>query len=301
MLIDDSIIYEKNHEIAVNKEKDPFFYHFDYDERSAEINMRFQHFHPYYEILILLAPKADHLLDGKCFHLTMGDMILLAPYRLHKSVYMKGAKSKRVIISFQFPEHEEDFHQGYEELLSLFSMDIPIFRFSSKQKTLLYSKLNDILDFSKLPNRPNESLYNLMIHTKFIDFLNTLLTLKPYNTYKNIAYSTQSEATIYEISSYIHTHFTESINLEQLAATFFLNPYYLSHQFKNVTGFTITAYIQMTRIRNVQYLLATTKLKITEIAQASGFSSFSQFNRIFTKYTNMAPRDYRKQVTNNND
>jgi transcriptional regulator GlxA family with amidase domain len=50
----------------------------------------------------------------------------------------------------------------------------------------------------------------------------------------------------------------------------------------------------MTRIKNVQYLLLNTKKKISELAEECGFTSFSQFNRIFQKYCSQSPSEYRK-------
>ena len=37
----------------------------------------------------------------------------------------------------------------------------------------------------------------------------------------------------------------------------FISPYYLSHQFKSVTGFTLINYIQMTRVRNASSFCCT--------------------------------------------
>ena len=51
----------------------------------------------------------------------------------------------------------------------------------------------------------------------------------------------------------------------------------------------------MTKVRNVQSLLINTRLPITEAALSCGFSSFSQFNRVFQKHIGMAPSQYRKQ------
>jgi AraC-like DNA-binding protein len=80
-----------------------------------------------------------------------------------------------------------------------------------------------------------------------------------------------------------------------LAQKFFVSSCYLSHQFKDVTGFTVTDYIQMTRVRNVQALLVGTQIPITEASLRCGFNSFSQFNRIFRKHIGVAPSVYRKQ------
>ena len=106
---------------------------------------------------------------------------------------------------------------------------------------------------------------------------------------------TPTEKKIYAVASYIHTHYAEPLSLELLAQKFFIGSCYLSHQFKSITGFTLTDYIQMTRVRNLQSMLINTGIPITEAALSCGFTSFSQFNRVFQKHIGMAPSQYRKQ------
>ena len=47
MLIQNLALYEDKYAIRVNSENDTLFYYFDYDVRSAELNMQFQHFHTF--------------------------------------------------------------------------------------------------------------------------------------------------------------------------------------------------------------------------------------------------------------
>jgi AraC-like DNA-binding protein len=295
MLINDSLLYEPKHSIIINDLNNNLFYYFDYDERNAAINMEFQHFHQFYEILILLAPEANHLIEGNSFHLKMGDMVLLPPYCLHKSIYNEGQSSKRLVINFMLPADLFGLPNGYSSLLKPFFDEVPIYRFSQEQKELLYKKLNEIFLYSKQDDYKQSELNELIIHTKFVDFLNTILRFKDQSIYSNTDENqTPTALKMYEVSSYIHSHFDEALSLDFLAARFYLSPYYLSHHFKKITNFTVSNYIQMTRIKHAQHLLITTNHKITDIAVSCGFTSFSQFNRVFKKINHMSPRDYRK-------
>jgi AraC-like DNA-binding protein len=294
MLIDDSLLYEQKHSVIINDTNNSLFYYFDYDERYAAINMEFQHFHQFYEILILLAPEANHLIEGNSFHLKMGDIILIPPYCLHKSIYCEGLPSKRLIINFLLPPNLFGLPNGYSSLLKPFYDEVPIFRFTQEQKELLHKKLNEIFLYSKQEDFNLSELNELIIHSKFVDFLNTVLRFKEHNIYINEEKSTPATQKMYEISSYIHSHFNEDLSLKSLAERFYLSPYYLSHQFKKVTNFTVSTYIQMTRVKHAQHLLVTTNNKITDIATSCGFSCFSQFNRVFQKINHTSPRDFRK-------
>ena len=291
MLIQNLALYENKYYIRVNEENDSLFYFFDYDVRSADINMQFQHFHTFYELCVLLCPVTTHFLEGKPYELQTFDIIGIRPNLLHKTEYPEGEPCKRLIIQFSLPRNVTGLSNEYELLTGLFHRDVPVFRFEPELRKKVFRKLNDIF----LLAGKTDPMRDLIIHIKFIEFLTLLFLNQDKNQYSNQADMTPMEKKIYSITSYIHAHFTEDLSLESLAHQFYISGCYLSHQFKNVTGFTLTDYIQMTRVRNVQSILINTQIPVTEAASACGFSSFSQFNRVFQKHIGMSPTQYRKQ------
>ena len=291
MLIQNLALYEDQYFIRVNHENDSLFYFFDYDVRSAEINMQFQHFHTFYELCVMLEPNTKHFLEGKLYSLQQFDIIGLRPNVLHMTQYPEGDPCKRLIIQFSLPPRINGLGNEYEQLLSIFHQEIPIFRFEPELQQKIYRKLNDIF----LLAQKKDPMRNLIIHLKFIEFLTLLYLNQQHNLYTNRAEMPPNEKKMYAVASYIHTHYTEELSLEMLAKKFFISSYYLSHQFKDVTGFTLTDYIQMTKVRNVQAMLINTSIPITEAALNCGFNSFSQFNRVFRKHIGLSPSQYRKR------
>ena len=128
------ILYEKRHDIIINNMSDGIYYYFDYDERSFQVNMDFQHFHSFYEIHILLAKSASHLVEGIPYSIHAGDIVLLRPSLLHKTIYPQGAPSRRLIINFLYPQEYLDSHPAFSRILEPFGQEIPIFRFDQEKK-----------------------------------------------------------------------------------------------------------------------------------------------------------------------
>lgn len=294
MIVDNSLIFEKQHFIIINNVEQKLLYFFDYDERSASVNMEFQHFHRFYEIMVFLAPDGEHLFEGSLYHLSFGDIVMIPPYLLHKSIYRKGPACKRIIINFLLPDEWMKEDHGYTELLSVFHGENLIYRFSSEQRLSLFQKLNSIMEYSLRPEYADRPIDELMIHTKFVEFLHEIYLLKDQNQYQNDTEYSPVTQKMHSIASYIHQHYGEQLTLQQLAEEFNISPFYLSHSFKETMQFTLSNYIQMTRVKNAQHLLLTTNDKISDIAVSCGFCSFSQFNRVFDKFSGMSPREYRK-------
>ena len=301
MIIDNTLLFEKKHYIIINNTEDNLFYYFDYDDRDTATHMKFQHFHPYYEIMIFLAPEGDHLFEGNLSHLSFGDIVLIPPYLLHQSIYRKGAPSNRIIIDFLYPDSLLKEHSGYPELLSVFNYKQHVFRFLPEQRLRLYQKLNEITKYSLLPEYADRPVDHLMIHTLFTNFLHELYRMRDQNQYRNDAGLSLTTQKMHSVASYIHQHYEEPLTLQMLADMFFLNPSYLSHSFKDTMHFTLSDYIQNIRIKNAQHKLMTTNDKVSNIAISCGFNNLSHFHRVFSKVTGMSPLEYRKLPLNSAD
>lgn len=294
MLAGDNLLYENKHFIIINDLAHSTFYYFDYDERDYSINMEFEHYHPFFELFILLGKEAEHLIEGHPYHLQTNDIVLLEPSRLHKSIYPKGEASKRIVISFMLPEGYFGNQETYEKLLTPFRAEVPIYRFEPSVRRKLFDILNDLFTFSSSPRYKASDTDAFYVHTRFQEFLFYLYENSNQNIYKDDTTYNSVERKIYDITAYIHANYNEDLSLDSLASQFYISPCYLSHQFKAVTHFNLMNYIQMTRIRNVEYKLISTNQKISDISESCGFTSFSQFNRIFKKITGVSPSDFRK-------
>ena len=291
MVIRNIAAYEKAYLYKHNDPSNPFYYYFDYDERSYDINMEFQHYHPYfYEICVFLDESAGHIIEGDFYTLECLDIVLLRPLLLHKTQYPQGAPNKRLIINFSFPLDATGISGELKHLFTLFDKPVPIYRFEGSELKIIYECLNDIMTISKT----DHPLKVLRIHQRFMDFLTLIYINQNHNVYQRTRALDSLTEKIYSITAYIHSHYQDNLTLSFIAKKFFISAYYLSHQFKSVTGFTLTDYIQITRVRMVQNLLTTTKDPISDIAFQCGFQSFSQFNRVFRKHTEGSPSAYRR-------
>lgn len=99
---------------------------------------------------------------------------------------------------------------------------------------------------------------------------------------------------VFIVQQYIHKHLGEDITRYSLAEIVHLSPDYLSHLFKQKTGFSLTNYIIEERIRESKRLLSDKKISIRDIAITCGFQNVSYFSRQFKKSTGMTPREFRR-------
>ncbi len=99
------------------------------------------------------------------------------------------------------------------------------------------------------------------------------------------------------VKKYIDEHYEEPLTLQSIGDDLHVNMYYLSHVFKETTGYAPMQYIMRRRIGEAQSYLISTKLSVTKIAGMVGYDNPCHFNTIFAKYVGMSPSKYRKSYT----
>lgn len=104
----------------------------------------------------------------------------------------------------------------------------------------------------------------------------------------------QSQSVVERVIQFIKLHISEDLSREEIANHVFLNPDYLTRIFKKETGMAISDYLFQERLRLAQELLAKTEIPIGAIASRIGYANFSHFSRMFKKYTNLNPNEYRQ-------
>lgn len=106
----------------------------------------------------------------------------------------------------------------------------------------------------------------------------------------------QSGTLSYKVRQYIHDHYAEEIDRNQIAAALYLSPEYLGKVFKRETGQNLKDAIAEYRIERAKELLGHPELRVGDIAMQVGFDSFTYFSTQFKKYTGITPGEYRKNI-----
>lgn len=100
-----------------------------------------------------------------------------------------------------------------------------------------------------------------------------------------------------KVISYIETHFTEDLCVEQLAKTAGMSERVFLDAFHGATGNSPYSYLLDLRINRAAEALSDMKRKITDIAFSCGFNDSNYFSRQFKKRMGISPAEYRQRIT----
>lgn len=98
-----------------------------------------------------------------------------------------------------------------------------------------------------------------------------------------------------KVISYIGSHFTQNISLENIANHFGIGKYSLSRIFSNVLHQDFNHYLNSLRINYAKHLLTTSDYSITRISVECAYNNQQTFNRVFKEFTGTTPKEYRKK------
>lgn len=98
------------------------------------------------------------------------------------------------------------------------------------------------------------------------------------------------------VLEYVHSHISDSINIEQLADVACITKPYFIRLFKHEFGFPPVQYINRKKVERAQLLLFTTDKAVKEVAFILGFSDQNYFIRLFRKLTGITPQEYRRRL-----
>lgn len=108
-------------------------------------------------------------------------------------------------------------------------------------------------------------------------------------------------APIGKVIEYMKQHFREGISLSDAAELVGMNSSYLSTLFKNEVGIGFVDYLNEVRLENAREAMDRDKLKLKEIIDQSGFTSYPYFFSLFKKKYDMTPKEYQRNRETLND
>lgn len=263
-------------------------------ERDYDFNMVSKHFHNEYEIYYLLSGERYYFIEKQIYHVKKGSLVFIDRNQIHKTVGANAIYHDRILILISADEIGPLLKLcNNMDVASFFSKNFGIIDLNEAGQKYVESLLLFIIREMK----KKHSNYEFMVKMKLAELLVYALRCKTgeNTTLLNVPVKTEKYKKISEIAEYINENYHNKISLADIARDFYISKCYLSRIFKEVSGFTVNEYINITRIKKAQQLLEKTDHNITEIADLVGYESITYFEKVFKKYLETSPLKYRKK------
>jgi AraC-like DNA-binding protein len=95
----------------------------------------------------------------------------------------------------------------------------------------------------------------------------------------------------------VSDRYTSRLSIPAIARELRVSRVHVMRQFQKITGMSVLDYITQCRVSCAQRLLATTDMKLLDIAAESGFNSPARFYPCFKRLVGQSPARYRRQIS----
>ena len=235
------------------------------------------HCHSYYEIYYFIAGDVSYLVEGKLYKPAPHSLLLL-PCKYFHGVKIESEKTyERFTLHFR-----EDVipKENRQLLLSVFSGGELYYQNVDEYRIPAY--FNNLEDCAIMP----DPLRQTAIVAKVQSLLAHMLFMAQSSNS-----STPSESisqTVSRLISYLNSHFTEAVTLDDISARFFISKHHLNKVFRKATGTTVGEYIIHKRVIAAQQMIQN-GTAATQAAIASGFNDYSVFYRAYRRILGHSP------------
>ncbi len=230
------------------------------------------HWHSAVEILYIKSGSLAVNLDGEKAVVSSGDMVVINSSVLH------GIEKLSDDLDYYFLMVNDEFMKS-QKLYGDGVFITPVIRSFELEK--IYLEI--VAEYER-----KGSCFEVLVVS-----LITLLFVKLNRNYKTtindeVVSKDKKRQMVRSAISYISERYKEKISVDDIASYLHFSKSYLSHAFKEITGYSIIDYVNLVRCHNAKVLLLDGNT-VSEVARECGFLEISYFSRTFKKIIGVLP------------
>lgn len=266
------------------------------------------HGHQFIEIAYVASGNGIHLVGGKSYQVTRGDLFVIDYNTLHEFRHDEKSDSPDLIVyncifKPEFIDNSLFHYKDFSDIICHFAfrtlfcegdenpVDIKLIGKDTREVEALYEKMyREYL--------LQDTGYEDMIRALITELLIIIFRLCKKTADSNDTVNLSRRKIIDDVIRYMRRNFSEEFNLSDLSLEFYLSKNSLCKLFKDTTGMTVTEYVQKIRIEEACSYLRQTDDKIITVANRVGYSDIKFFNKIFKRITGKTPGQYRNSMHN---
>lgn len=245
-----------------------------------------EHHHTECELSLVISGSGKYNVDKTEYTFNSGDIFLFAGNEMH---FITEIYSDLDLLNIHFEPRLLWEHPEGNMLLSLF------FARNNNFKNIFRNEESISSNILSIEKELSDLQIGYQTECKNLLFSILIYILRNYNYIDKSEYTENYHSTAKKLKqtlAYIDENLDQKIQLSDLAHIACMSDTYFSTIFKKYNGISPWDYIAIKRVEKAIHLLKTANMSKLEIAESCGFSSSSNFYKIFAKITGKTPSEY---------
>lgn len=245
------------------------------------------HWHEEMELIYVMSGKGTVTVQAERLTVQTGDIVLVLPHRVHSMEQLED----NTMLYFTVLFRPAMLGSRYTDRLYGHGSAFPAYM---PKGDPLNEKIQENLLELILNRKKTGSEYELMIRSHLCAIVYHILHDRPVNEASWNVRSLNYER-LKVILEYLQENFAAEISVEEASAMCGFSASHFMKLFRELTGTSFAQYVKNLRLENAAKLLRTTPLRISEIAEKSGFNNLPYFTRAFGSKYRVSPGIYRER------
>ncbi|MBC8081250.1 MAG: helix-turn-helix domain-containing protein [Gorillibacterium sp.] len=263
-------------------------------ERRIQGEMCSWHYHKEMEILVQHTGELEiRVEDNESYKLGPGDVILIGSSQLHRDRILTD-HCRYYVFQFDMQYYIEPSVMPYYKLF--LEPDFPlsrlnyIFKENEEARIMVYNCVQEIHKESRDKLEGYEIAVSLLIKKIF-------LTILRNDTRKLLNHPASADLLrLKPVLDYIDERIENKIHVDEASKVANVSYYYFVKYFKKVLGMSFLEYVNFKKIKRAERYLLTRDMSIAVIGETIGMPNMAHFYKLFKKYNNCSPNEYRKKM-----
>ena len=252
------------------------------------------HSHEFMEIVVILAGRATHLIDGVRHPIEAGDVLVVHSFREHAYESTRKLSLVNLFIRedlFQEVKEELVLLDGYQSFFSVPPRNLRAGRFTNRLR-LGVENLDQLIEWMEaLEEESGKPAKGGRLLSRSWLLLILGFLSRHYRAETGLLSDRRKD--LPGVIAWMERHFSETLSIRELARKAGMSERTFLRRFREAAGCSPIEYLIRTRLRKAGELLADEGLSITEVAFRCGFQDSNYFARQFRKYRGTTPRSFR--------
>lgn len=258
------------------------------------------HDHEFFEMVYVTGGKAVHTLNGKQEPVQKGDYFIIDYGSTHGYTNCQQLELINCLFLPEVIDESLEESRSFDEILK-----VCLIRYYKKYvgltpaNRIFHDDTGDIFPLIAGIQKEYEEKevgYMEIFRCRLQEIL--ILTMRKIvdeNKDRKIKEKQQSQSTV-QVLQYMKQHYQERAVLSHFCQEYHYSLPYISRHFRQEMGVTVSDWLQKIRIEKSCELLAGSDCRIEDAARTVGYEDVKFFNRLFHRFLNMTPREYRKMA-----
>jgi AraC-like DNA-binding protein/mannose-6-phosphate isomerase-like protein (cupin superfamily) len=252
------------------------------------------HYHKELEILVIIEGRLDIYVEDEFKSIQAGDVLLIGSSQLHRDRSLHSVQLRYLVFQFDIQPYFEQSAMPYYPLFSEagfpFNKLNYIMQENSRARETVYHCVKEIYDETLLKTNGYEIAVSMLIKKIVLTLIR--------NDNRRLLHSRENAEILRlrPVLDYIERNLSEKIQVEEASRIANISYFYFVKFFKKTLGMSFLEYVNFQKIKRAERILLTNTITIAEVGEAIGMPNMAHFYKMFKKYNDCSPKQFRQKM-----